>query len=417
MVINRDIYLNRLIASKHNGLIKIITGLRRCGKSYLLFKLFKEHLRNVGVDDNHIIQVDLEDRRNKNLRNPDVLLAHIDSKMKDNDMYYILLDEVQCVKDFEDVLNSYLKIENADIYVTGSNSKFLSTDIITEFRGRGTHICVHPLSFAEIMSVDQRHPIDVWNDYYTYGGLPLVLSLSTDEAKESYLKDLYAKVYLTDIKDRYSIRCDSELQELLQIIASTIGSPTNPSKLENTFKSVKNVTLSNKTINTYLSYLEDAFLIEKSIRYDIKGKKYINTLAKHYFTDMGIRNAILGFRQMEENHIMENVIYNELRIRGYSVDVGMVETRPLNSEGKRIRKQYEVDFVANRGSQRYYIQSAFIMPTDSKERQESNSLLNIDDAFKKIIIVKDYIKPKRNQLGIITIGLIDFLLKPELMEM
>lgn len=417
MVINRDIYLNRLIASKHDGLIKIITGLRRCGKSYLLFKLFKEHLRNVGVDDNHIIQVDLEDRRNKNLRNPDVLLAHIDSKMKDNDMYYILLDEVQCVKDFEDVLNSYLKIENADIYVTGSNSKFLSTDIITEFRGRGTQICVHPLSFAEIMSVDQRHPIDVWNDYYTYGGLPLVLSLSTDEAKESYLKDLYAKVYLTDIKDRYSIRCDSELQELLQIIASTIGSPTNPSKLENTFKSVKNVTLSSKTINTYLSYLEDAFLIEKSIRYDIKGKKYINTLAKHYFTDMGIRNAILGFRQMEENHIMENVIYNELRIRGYSVDVGMVETRPLNSEGKRIRKQYEVDFVANRGSQRYYIQSAFIMPTDSKERQESNSLLNIDDAFKKIIIVKDYIKPKRNQLGIITIGLIDFLLKPELMEM
>lgn len=417
MVINRDIYLNRLIASKHNGLIKIITGLRRCGKSYLLFKLFKEHLRNVGVDDNHIIQVDLEDRRNKNLRNPDVLLAHIDSKMKDNDMYYILLDEVQCVKDFEDVLNSYLKIENADIYVTGSNSKFLSTDIITEFRGRGTQICVHPLSFAEIMSVDQRHPIDVWNDYYTYGGLPLVLSLSTDEAKESYLKDLYAKVYLTDIKDRYSIRCDSELQELLQIIASTIGSPTNPSKLENTFKSVKYVTLSSKTINTYLSYLEDAFLIEKSIRYDIKGKKYINTLAKHYFTDMGIRNAILGFRQMEENHIMENVIYNELRIRGYSVDVGMVETRPLNSEGKRIRKQYEVDFVANRGSQRYYIQSAFIMPTDSKERQESNSLLNIDDAFKKIIIVKDYIKPKRNQLGIITIGLIDFLLKPELMEM
>ena len=417
MVINRDIYLNRLIASKHNGLIKIITGLRRCGKSYLLFKLFKEHLRNVGVDDNHIIQVDLEDRRNKNLRNPDVLLAHIDSKMKDNDMYYILLDEVQCVKDFEDVLNSYLKIENADIYVTGSNSKFLSTDIITEFRGRGTQICVHPLSFAEIMSVDQRHPIDVWNDYYTYGGLPLVLSLSTDEAKESYLKDLYAKVYLTDIKDRYSIRCDSELQELLQIMASTIGSPTNPSKLENTFKSVKNVTLSSKTINTYLSYLDDAFLIEKSIRYDIKGKKYINTLAKHYFTDMGIRNAILGFRQMEENHIMENVIYNELRIRGYSVDVGMVETRPLNSEGKRIRKQYEVDFVANRGSQRYYIQSAFIMPTDSKERQESNSLLNIDDAFKKIIIVKDYIKPKRNQLGIITIGLIDFLLKPELMEM
>lgn len=295
MVINRDIYLNRLIASKHNGLIKIITGLRRCGKSYLLFKLFKEHLRNVGVDDNHIIQVDLEDRRNKNLRNPDVLLAHIDSKMKDNDMYYILLDEVQCVKDFEDVLNSYLKIENADIYETGSNSKFLSTDIITEFRGRGTQICVHPLSFAEIMSVDQRHPIDVWNDYYTYGGLPLVLSLSTDEAKESYLKDLYAKVYKGSLLNTMRFRTARTFAN-----HSVHDRFSNKSFKIGTFKSVKNVTLSSKTINTYLSYLEDAFLIEKSIRYDIKGKKYINTLAKHYFTDMGIRNAILGFRKWKK---------------------------------------------------------------------------------------------------------------------
>jgi len=416
MIIRRAKYLDRLIASKHNGLIKIITGLRRCGKSYLLFTLFKEHLKEAGVKDSHIIEVDLEDRRNKELRDPDVLLAHIDAKMKDDDMYYILLDEVQHVQEFEDVLNSYLKVKNADVYVTGSNSKFLSSDIITEFRGRGTQIHIYPLSFAEFMSVDSRHPLDAWRDYYTYGGLPHTLSLIGDEAKESYLKELYTKVYLTDIKERHSIRSDVELNELIQIIASSIGSPTNPSKLERTFKSVKNVSLSDKTIDAYLSYFSDAFLTEKAIRYDIKGKKYINTLAKHYFTDMGVRNAILGFRQTEENHIMENVIYNELRMRGYSVDVGMVETRPVGEDGKRIRKQHEVDFVVNRGSQRYYIQSAFVMPTDAKERQESASLLNIDDSFRKIIIVKDHIKPKRNEEGILTIGLIDFLLNPDLLN-
>lgn len=416
MVIRRDKYLKQLIASKHNGFIKIITGLRRCGKSYLLFNLFKDHLLTSGVHDSHIIQVDLEDRRNKKLRDPDELLSYIDSKIIDKEMYYILLDEVQHVPEFEDVLNSYLKVDNADIYVTGSNSKFLSSDIITEFRGRGTQIHIYPLSFAEFMSVDDRHPLDAWRDYYTYGGLPHTLSLPDEEAKENYLKELYTKVYLTDIKERHSIRSDAELKELLQIIASSIGSPTNPSKLERTFKSVKNVSLSNKTIDTYLSYFADAFLTEKSIRFDIKGKKYINTLSKHYFTDMGVRNAILGFRQTEENHIMENVIYNELRMRGYSVDVGMVETRPVGEDGKRIRKQYEVDFVVNRGSQRYYIQSAFLMPTDAKERQESASLLNIDDSFKKIIIVKDHIKPKRNEEGIVTIGLIDFLLKPELIN-
>ena len=416
MEIKRDKYLNQLITSKHNGLIKIITGLRRCGKSYLLFNLFKEHLLSNGVTDSHIIQVDLEDRRNKELRDPDALLAYIDSKITDDEMHYILLDEVQHVPEFEDVLNSYLKIENADVYVTGSNSKFLSTDIITEFRGRGTQIHVYPLSFAEFMTVDDRHPLDAWPDYYTYGGLPHTLSLADEEAKENYLKELYAKVYLTDIKERHSIRSDAELKELMEIIASSIGSPTNPSKLERTFKSVKNVTLSDKTIDAYLSYFADAFLTEKAIRYDIKGKKYINTLSKHYFTDMGVRNAILGFRQTEENHIMENVIYNELRMRGYSVDVGVVETRPVGEDGKRIRKQYEVDFVVNRGSQRYYIQSAFVMPTDAKERQESASLLNIDDSFKKIIIVKDHIKPKRNQEGIVTIGLIDFLLNPELLN-
>ena len=416
MVIRRDKYLNQLIASKHNGLIKIITGLRRCGKSYLLFKLFKEYLLSDGVDDAHIIQIDLENRRNKNLRDPDALLAYIDSKIKDDDMHYILLDEVQHVPEFEDVLNSYLKMKNADVYVTGSNSKFLSADIITEFRGRGTQIHVYPLSFSEFMSVDVRHPIDAWQDYYTYGGLPHTLSLNDDETKEVYLKELYKKVYLTDIKERHFIRSDAELEELMQIVASSVGSPTNPSKLERTFKSEKNVSLSAKTIDVYLSYFADAFLTEKAIRYDIKGKKYINALAKHYFTDMGVRNAILGFRQTEENHIMENIIYNELRMRGFSVDVGVVETRPVGADGKRVRKQYEVDFVVNRGSQRYYIQSAFVMPTDAKERQESTSLLNIDDAFKKIIIVKDHIKPKRDEAGIITIGLIDFLLKPDLLN-
>lgn len=413
MVIKRDNYLNQLISSRHNGLIKIITGLRRSGKSYLLFKLFASYLKEQGVEDNHIIKVDLEDRRNISLRNPDALLAYIDSMMKDSDMYYILLDEVQNVSEFEDVLNSYLKIDNADVYVTGSNSRFLSSDIITEFRGRGDQIHVYPLSFAEFMSVDERHPLEAWSDYYTYGGLPNVITLETPKKKEDYLKRLYATVYVNDIVERFKVRGEAELKELVQVIASAIGSPTNPNKLANTFKSLKNVSLTNKTIDNYLSYMSDSFLIDKAIRYDIKGKKYINTLAKYYFTDIGVRNAILDFRQQEENHIMENVIYNELRIRGFQVDVGVIEHRTTNRDGKTIRKQYEVDFVANQGSQRYYIQSAFMMPTDAKERQESASLLNIDDSFKKIIIVKDYIKPKRNEDGIVTIGLMDFLLKPE----
>lgn len=416
MIIKRDYYLNQLIASEHNGLIKIITGLRRSGKSYLLFHLFYEHLKKQGTPDDHIIKVDLEDRRNASLRNPDALLCHIDSKIVDDQMYYILLDEVQHVPEFEDVLNSYLKIENTDVYVTGSNSRFLSTDIITEFRGRGDQIHVYPLSFSEFMSVDSRHPIEAWTDYYTYGGLPHVLTLETPKKKIDYIKRLYSTVYINDIVERYKINCESELKELIQIIASAIGSPTNPNKLANTFTSLKNVSLSNKTIDNYLTYLCESFLTEKAIRYDIKGKKYINTLSKYYFTDIGVRNAILDFRQQEENHIMENIIYNELKMRGYQVDVGVVEYRKTDKDGKRTRKQYEVDFVANQGSQRYYIQSAFIMPSDAKERQESASLLNINDSFKKIIIVKDYIKPKRNEAGIITIGLIDFLLNPELLE-
>lgn len=416
MIVKRDYYLNQLIESRHNGLIKIVTGLRRSGKSYLLFHLFYDYLREQGISEDHIIKVDLEDRRKAPLRNPDALLAHIDSKMADDKMYYILLDEVQHVPEFEDVLNSYLKIANADVYVTGSNSRFLSTDIITEFRGRGDQIHVYPLSFREFMSVGNRHPIDAWADYYTYGGLPHVLTLGTPKKKIDYIKRLYSTVYISDIVERYNIKGESELKELIQIIASAIGSPTNPNKLANTFKSLKNVSLSNKTIDNYLTYLCESFFTEKAIRYDIKGKKYINTLSKYYFTDVGVRNAILDFRQQEENHIMENVIYNELKIRGFQVDVGMVECRTTDKDGKTIRKQYEVDFVANQGSQRYYIQSAFIMPTDAKERQESASLLNIDDSFKKIIIVNDYIQPKRNEAGIVTLGLIDFLLKPELLN-
>ena len=416
MIIKRDYYLNQLIAGRHNGLIKIITGLRRSGKSYLLFKLFAQYLEEQGVSQDHIIKIDLEDRRNAKLRNPDVLLAHIDSKMTDDKMYYILLDEVQHVPEFEDVLNSYLKIDNADIYVTGSNSKFLSSDIVTEFRGRGDQIHVHPLSFSEFMSVETRHPIEAWKDYYTYGGLPHVVTLQTNQKKIDYLKELYSTVYIRDIIERYKIKGESELKELIQVIASTIGSPTNPNKLANTFKSLKNVSLSNKTIDRYLIYLCESFMAEKAIRYNIKGKKYINTLSKYYFTDVGIRNSILDFRQQEENHIMENIIYNELKIRGFQVDVGVVEHKTTNTDGKTIRKQYEVDFVANQGSQRYYIQSAFIIPTDAKERQESASLLNIDDSFKKIIIVKDFIQPKRYDNGIVTIGLIDFLLKPELLN-
>ena len=416
MIIKRDYYLNQLIAGRHNGLIKIITGLRRSGKSYLLFKLFAQYLEEQEVSQDHIIRIDLEDRLNAELRNPDVLLAHIDSRMQDDKMYYILLDEVQHVPEFEDVLNSYLKIDNADVYVTGSNSRFLSSDIVTEFRGRGDQIHVYPLSFAEFMSVETRHPIEAWQDYYTYGGLPHVATLQTNQKKIDYLKELYSTVYIRDIVERYRIKGESELKELIQVIASSIGSPTNPNKLANTFKSLKNVSLTNKTIDNYLTYLCESFMTEKAIRYDIKGKKYINTLSKYYFTDIGVRNAILDFRQQEENHIMENIIYNELKIRGFQVDVGVVEHRTTDKEGKTVRKQYEVDFVANQGSQRYYIQSAFIMPTDAKEKQESASLLNINDSFKKIIIVKDYIQPKRNENGIVTIGLIDFLLKPELLN-
>ena len=410
MNIKRQQYLDLLIASQRNGLVKIITGIRRCGKSYLLFKLFHDYLNSQGIADDHIIQIALDDRTNKELRDPDNLLKYIKEQITDKDLYYIILDEIQMVDEFTDVLNSLLHISNADVYVTGSNSHFLSTDIVTEFRGRGDEIHLFPLSFSEYCEGYNGSTDQAWKDYYTYGGLPLILTLDTDKKKEDYLSNLYKSVYLVDVLERHKIKNIGEFDELVKIISSSIGSSCNPTKLANTFKNVKNVAIHHQTINKYLGFLEDAFLVEKSIRYNIKGKKYINTLAKYYFSDLGIRNALLGFRQQEETHIMENIIYNELRTRGLHVDVGMVETREPDKNGRLIRKQLEVDFVVNQGSQRYYIQSAFAMPTLEKEAQESASLLLINDSFKKIIIVKDDIKPKRNEEGILTIGLKDFLL-------
>jgi uncharacterized protein len=410
MKIKRDHYLNQLISGHKNGLIKIVTGIRRCGKSYLLFTLFHEYLNTQGVDENHIIEIALDDRMNIALRDPDAILKHIRKRIADNEFYYILLDEVQLIPEFEDVLNSLLHVRNADVYVTGSNSHFLSSDIVTEFRGRGDEIHLYPLSFSEFCEGSQSDKSMAWKEYYTYGGLPLILSLDTEKKKADYLSNLYESVYLVDILERHNIKNKEELDELVRIMASSIGSPTNPTKLSNTFKSVKQVEIHHNTITKYLSYLEDAFLVEKSIRYNIKGKKYINTLSKFYFSDLGVRNALLNFRQQEENHIMENIIYNELRTRSYNVDVGMVEQRTVDRNGKAIRKQLEVDFVVNQGSQRYYIQSAFILPDEEKVKQESASLLKIGDSFKKIIIVKDDIMPKRDENGILTIGMMDFLL-------
>lgn len=410
MRIKRQQYLDQLIASQRNGLIKIVTGIRRCGKSYLLFNLFHEYLNSQGIDDAHIVEIALDDRSNKELRDPDKLLSHIKKQITDKSLYYILLDEIQMVPEFTDVLNSLLHISNADVYVTGSNSHFLSTDIVTEFRGRGDEIHLFPLSFSEYCEGYTGTIDNAWKDYYTYGGLPLILSLDTDKKKEDYLKNLYSTVYLVDILERHKIKNPAEFEELVSIIASSIGASCNPTKLSKTFKSVKNIDIHHQTIKNYLGFLEDAFLVEKSIRYNIKGKKYINTLAKYYFSDLGVRNAILGFRQQEETHIMENIIYNELRTRGLLVDIGMVEVREPDKKGMMVRKQLEVDFVVNQGSQRYYIQSAYAMPTIEKEAQESASLLKIKDSFKKIIVVKDDIKPKRNNDGIVTIGLKDFLL-------
>ena len=383
-------------------MIKIITGVRRCGKSYLLFELFKQSLLENGVNEEHIIQVDLEDRRNKHLREPDRLLDHIDGHITDNDMYYILLDEIQLVPEFEDVLNSYLKIKNTDVYVTGSNSRMLSSDVKTEFRGRGYEIRVHPLSFSEFLKAGQyTNELSALQDYMIYGGMPQVVSFSKKTEKENYLKSLFQGTYIRDIKERYNIRNDDDLSELIDIIASNIGCLTNPTNLENTFKSVKGHSISDTTIQSYLGMLQDAFMLEKAIRYDIKGK--------HYFEDVGLRNARLNYRQIDGGHLMENIIYNELRIRGYSIDVGQVEVRITNDDGKKMRKLLEVDFICNSGDKRVYIQSALDMPTQEKIDQETNSLRHIKDGFPKIVIVGGLTPSHVNTDGISIINIIDFL--------
>ena len=413
MEIKRNIHLNRIIARMGNGMIKVITGMRRCGKSYLLFTLFHNYLLEQGVDEQHIIKVDMEDRRNAALRNPDALLNYIDSRMTDSQQYYILLDEVQLVAEFEDVLNSYLKITNADVYVTGSNAKFLSKDVITEFRGRGDEIRITPLSFQEFMSAKEGNREDLLNEYLTYGGLPQVVTMDEIERKVEYLKNLFTHTYIRDIKERYEIKKDDDLEELINLVASNIGSLTNPTKLENCFKSVKQSCLSKDTIKNYIDLMQDAFIIEKSIRFDIKGKKYIDTPSKYYFTDLGLRNARLNFRQTEFTHLLENAIYNELRLRGYSVDVGQIPIFTIRENGKRQRSTLEVDFVCNLGYKRCYIQSAYALPTEDKMKQEFNSLLRIKDSFKKIVIVGTPTPTYQNEEGILTMNIYDFLMNPD----
>lgn len=398
-----------------NRMIKVITGIRRCGKSFLLFELFHEHLNSIGVDDSHIIKLALDDRANTTYRDPDTLLSYIKSRITDSSTYYVLLDEVQMVEDFVGVLNSLLHIRNVDTYVTGSNSRFLSKDVVTEFRGRGQDIHMYPLSFSEYYYALGGDRASRWKDYYTYGGLPQTLLLSDIKLRRDYLSHLTDSVFIADVVERHKVRNKTELEELFTILASSIGSPCNPTKLSNTFKSLKKVTITGKTIANYLSYLCDAFLVEKSLRYNIKGKKYINTLAKYYFTDVGLRNALLGFRQLEQTHLMENIIFNELLYRGYSVDVGLVEVATTDKNGKFIRKQFEVDFVANDSDRRYYIQSAFAIPDDNKMSQETASFRNIKDNFKRIVVVKDDITPYYDDLGNLFVGLFDFLLDPEIM--
>ena len=404
--IARDIYLKRLIDSQGNGLIKVITGIRRCGKSYLLDPIFKDYLLKRGVSTDHIVHLNLETRENKSLTNPDALDGFIRSRIKDDTRHYVLLDEIQLVADFESVLNGFLHLPNLDVYVTGSNSRFLSSDIVTEFRGRSYEIHLYPLSFAEFMSAYDGSRERGWSDYYRYGGLPQVLTMPTESDKMAFLGSQWSNVYLNDLVERYHLRNRAELDSLVEVIASSAGSLTNPHKLERSFKSMANVSLDHNTISDYLTKLEEAFIVEKSKRYDVKGKKYINTPSKYYFTDSGVRNACLGFRQMEENHIMENIIYIELRRRGYQVDIGVVSARDGND-----RRQYEVDFVANRGDRTLYIQSALTISDPDKRAQESRSLSEIDDHFAKIIIVKDATGVGHERNGIITMGLFDFLLE------
>lgn len=414
--IKRDVYLNRLIERRENGLIKVVTGIRRCGKSYLLFKLYYQYLLNSGVDASRIIRIPLDDEDFEELRESKKLSAYIKERITDEGMWYVFLDEVQMCNGFEAVLNGLNRRENLDIYVTGSNSKFLSSDVLTEFRGRGDEVRVYPLSFSEYASAYHGDKYDAWIDYFTYGGLPLILSRKSDELKSRYLIDLCRELYLKDIEDRNHLRGDTIMTTLVNILASAVGSLTNPVKLANTFAS-NGMPVADKTISVYIDYLLDAFFISKAERYDIKGKKYIASPFKYYFTDIGLRNAQLNFRQQEENHIMENIIYNELLVRGFNVDVGVVEHFEREDDGKTIRKRLEVDFVCNKGNQRYYIQSAFAIPDAEKMQQEQNSLVRIGDSFKKIIVVKDRIKLWRNEEGIVVMGIMDFLLNPNSLDL
>jgi hypothetical protein len=421
MEIKRDIHLGRLIKSKHNGMIKVVTGIRRCGKSYLLKNLFRQHLLDSGVREDHIVMLDLEDRRNKKLRDPDALLDWIDSQIVEykasgdvpqNEWFYVMLDEVQLVPEFADVLNSYLSIKNVDVYVTGSNSKFLSKDVITEFRGRGHEIHVTPLSMSEFVGAHPELSFEEALDLYmTYGGLPVVCLESDAREKETYLKGLFEKTYLTDIRERYRIKGSNVMGELIDVVASGIGGLTNPTKIENTFKTVKGIDISKNTIKQYLEMLEESFLVKKAVRYDVKGRKYIDTPQKYYFEDLGLRNARIGFRQVERTHLMENMVFNELCLRGYTVDVGVVTKYVKDAEGRSQRVQLEVDFVCNRGSERVYIQSAYALPDKEKVEQEQASLLQINDGFRKVIVVADRYLSGYNEDGVKIVSLKDFLME------
>ena len=416
MEIPRDIYLKKLISKKHNGLIKVVTGIRRCGKSYLIFNLFRAHLIGEQVAEDHIIEVAFDSFENKKYRNPETLYSYLMERIGDGDMYYVLLDEVQLLEDFESVLNSLARKKNVDVYVTGSNAKFLSKDIITEFRGRGDEVRIYPLTFAEYMSAYRGDRQSGWRDYVLYGGLPLIFSFESPDQKADFLKNIFEETYISDIFGRNNIRNKAELEELLNILSSAMGSLTNPRKLSAAFKSVKNKTISQTTIKRYIDYLCDSFLIDSAIRYDVKGKKYIDTPSKYYFTDLGLRNARLNFRQIEETHAMENIIFNELKVRGFNIDIGIVPISERDKTGKCLRKQLEIDFICNKGSKRYYIQSAFAMPDEAKKQQEQRPLLLTGDGFKKIIITKDALAPLYNESGVLVMSIFDFLLEPDSLD-
>ncbi|EOS71183.1 hypothetical protein C818_01191 [Lachnospiraceae bacterium MD308] len=416
MEIERNIYLEQLILRKNNGMIKVITGIRRCGKSFLLFNIFKKYLMGNGVNEDHIIEIALDGIENEELRNPKTCYQYVKTAVRDKGNYYLLLDEIQFMPRFEEVLNGLLRMDNIDIYVTGSNSRFLSSDIITEFRGRGDEIRVYPLSFAEFYSVFHGEYDDAWNDYMIYGGLPQVAGFQTERQKAEYLKNIFTNVYLKDVVERNGIQSPDGLGTLVDILASAIGAPTNPTRISNTFASERQISYTNKTISRHIDYLEEAFLISKASRYDIKGRKYIGANLKYYFTDLGLRNARLNFRQQEPTHIMENIVYNELLIRGYNVDTGIIDLYGKDQEGKRVRKQLEVDFVVNQGSQRYYVQVAYDMTSKEKQAQEFYSLRNIPDSFKKIVIVGGVTKPWRNEEGFVIMGMRYFLLNSDSLE-